>query len=400
MDAFFAGVEIRSDPRFVDKPLVVGGGPGPRGVVTAASYPARVFGVHAGMSLGEARRLCPDLLFVPVDPAKMVHESLAVLALLDRLCPRVEPASIDEAYLDFGRVPLREWPTRALALGERVRDAVRDERGLSASVGLAPNKLQAKMASPRNKPGGVTVVPPGTFALRFGGSPVGEIPGVGPKTVEALATLGIRTVADLAAADEHTLRGRFGIHGADLVGTGRGDDPRRVLTRDEEPDAKSAGHETTFGHDVADARFLRATLWLLADRVGRRLRRADARAATVCVTYRIERKRFTRQRRLTEPTDQAVVLARVGWDLLERERRGRALRLLGISGADLVRGGGSGDLLVEDRRRRTVVATGDRLRDRFGENALVPAGSLLDARRTRRAGGASLGWNPLRRGKA
>ncbi len=377
MDAFFASVETRSDPRLAGLPLAVGGGPGNRGVVTTASYPARVFGVKSGMAMAQAVRLCPQILVLPVDPPKYVHESLEVLAVLDRFSPRVEPASIDEAYLELEPVPVSEWERRAAAAGHAVREAVLAARGLSCTVGAAANKLQAKMVSARAKPAGVGVLPPERFAEVFGPSEVGVIPGVGPRTVEFLRGLGIVTVRDLVTAPPERLRRGFGRWEGLLQGHARGEDGCSVVAAGEALPPRSAGHETTFAQDVADPRYLRATVWLLADRVARRLRLHRFTARTVAVRFKVGRSRYSRQRALPEPTDRARVLAVRAWDLLEPARRGRALRLLGVAGMNLTGGSEPALLFEEDRRDRALVRAGDRLRDRFGEGALLPAGVFL-----------------------
>lgn len=372
MDAFFASVEVRSDPRLAGRALVVGGGPGGRGVVTTASYPARRFGIGAGMSLAEARRRCPGLLVLPVRPAQYVHESIAVLDVLDRLSPRVEAASIDEAYVELGwRSPV-VWHEEARVWGERIRSEIHAARGLPASVGAAVNKLQAKMASPLAKPDGLAVLDPVAFRERFAGEPVGRIPGVGPRSVEALRGLGIHTVGDLAASRPDRLAGVFGRGARDLVHHARGRDGRGVIAAEETPAARSAGHETTFARDVADPDALRATLWLLADRVARRLRRGRQQATVGAVRFKVGRKRFSRQRTLAEPTQDGRVLARVAWSLLEPARAGRALRLLGVAGMRLRPACGPEPLFEDDRRGRRLTGVEDRLRDRFGESILLP----------------------------
>jgi DNA polymerase-4 len=384
MDAFFASVEIRSDPRLRDQPVAVGGGPGDRGVVTAASYPARRFGIHAGMSASEARNHCPALIFVPVDPAKMIHESLQVLAVLDGISPRVEPASIDEAYLEFPPSPAHQWLDRARALADHAQRAVLRERGLTCSVGAGVNKLHAKMASSVNKPHGSYLVPLGGFLNGFGACPVSSIPGVGPKSTEVLAALGILTVRDLAEADTGRLQERFGVWAVALRAQARGEGPETILAVGEEPLPKSAGHETTFARDTGNPDQLRATLWLLADRVARRLRRSRLKATTVVVRYKIGHARHSCQRGLQPPTDQAYTLARIGWDLLESRRGKLALRLLGIAGTGLVAAEGVGCLFPLDAKKQGLTRIGDRLRDRFGENALLSGETYRTGSRSRR----------------
>ncbi|MCH8026149.1 MAG: DNA polymerase IV, partial [Chloroflexi bacterium] len=179
MDAFFASVEMRSDPRLQGLPLAVGGGPHGRGVVTTASYPARVYGIRSGMAMVHARRLCPQLLVIPVDPARYIFESLRVLSVLERMSPLVEPASIDEAYIQIPGVAANRWSQTGKEAAERVLKDVRRRCGLPCSVGVGVNKVQAKMATPLGKPEGVSVLSPGTFLSVFGHRPVSVIPGIG-----------------------------------------------------------------------------------------------------------------------------------------------------------------------------------------------------------------------------
>jgi DNA polymerase-4 len=374
MDAFFAGVEARSDPRLRDLPMVVGGGPGDRGVVTAASYPARKFGIASGMSLAEARRRCPGVVSVPVDPAKMIHESLQVLCILDRFSPCVEPASIDEAYLSFPPIAAWRWGEQARTLAVRVQTAILMERGLTASVGGARNKLQAKMASSLEKPKGISIVPPGAFSRVFGPRPVSSIPGIGPVSSARLEEQRIRTVGDLARCPESQLRSWFGAGGEWLAACSRGEDDREVVAVADRDDAKSAGHEMTFSYDVADPRVLKAALWLLADRVARRLRCRRISAATVVVRFKLGSRRMSRQTALAEPIDSPQALARIAWSLLEGARDGRALRLVGVSAGGLTGSAPTAMLFPSDEKRDRLVRAGDRVRDRFGEHVFLPAG--------------------------
>jgi nucleotidyltransferase/DNA polymerase involved in DNA repair len=377
MDAFFASVEVRSDPRLTGKPLVVGGGPGGRGVATTASYAARKYGVRSGMALAEALRLCPGLLVIPVDGPKYIHASLDDLAALDRLSPRVEPASIDEAYVDLPGAPAEQWERHARRWGKLVRRDVFHATGLPCSVGAGLNKLQAKMATPLAKPFGVSVVAPGSFLQVFGRKPVSVVPGIGPRTTEVLAGMGITTVGELAQTDPLSLRARFGEWAELLRDQARGRDARMVIAAGEEPDPKSAGHETTFARDVADPRMLRATLWFLADRVSRRLRRGGFAARTVVVRFKVGKRRYSRQSALQRPIDEPGQLARTAWSLLEGSREGRALRLLGIAGSRLAAVSQEEPLFLRDRKRNKIIQAGDRLRDRFGEKTILPATVFL-----------------------
>jgi DNA polymerase IV len=377
MDAFFASVEMRSDPRLAGLPMVVGGGPGPRGVVTTASYPARRFGVRSGMPLFQALSLCPNLVVVPVDPAKYIYESLRVLTVLDRLSPRVEAASIDEAYVEFPAVSSEAWCAIATREGRRIKEAILQASRLPASIGVATNRLQAKMATRLAKPDGLTVLRPGTFLEIFGQAPASAIPGIGPRTAEALGEVGIHTVGELAACDPRSLRGPFGRWGAMLQAEARGEDPRSGITVGEDADPKSASHETTFGRDVSDPGELRATVWMLADRVSRRLRRQGFEAGTVAVRFKVGLRRSSRQTMLSTPTDDPRTLAREAWTLLERSRSGRALRLVGVAGSGLRSRRQMELRFPSEHKHRRLLEMGDRLRDRFGEAAVLPGGMFF-----------------------
>ena len=381
MDAFFASVEMRSDPRLSGLPLAVGGGPHGRGVVTTASYPARVYGIHSGMAMALALRLCPHLMVLPVNPAKYIFESLRALSVLEQLSPLVEPASIDEAYVQMPEASEGDWARSGKKIAERVQQAVRSRCGLPCSVGVAVNKLQAKMATPLGKPEGITVLPPGRFLEVFGERPVSVIPGVGEKTTARLGQMGIITVQQLARTPQAVLSPIFGQGSLLLETMSKGRDARTLVASANQPAPKSAGHETTFSRDTASPRVLRATLWLLADRVARRLRLGNRSAGTVSVRYKIGKRRFSRQRKLVFPTRDPRDLALMGWRLLEDARDGRALRLLGIAGMGLVSGDPLPELFPPDTSREQIIGITDQIRDRFGENALCIAETFL-ARKT------------------
>ena len=278
--------------------------------------------------------------------------------------------------MELPAVPTEVWEVQARQWAERVRHRVARERGLPCSVGAAVNKLQAKMASTLGKPAGVFALHPSQFLNVFGDQPVSVIPGVGPKTTSALAGRGVRTVEELSRAEPERLQSTFGCWGPQLQAHARGVDDRRLHARNEEPAPKSASHETTFGRDVSQAATLRATIWMLADRVGRRLRHQGFFAQTAAVKFKVGQARYSRQRVLERPTDEARCLALTAWGLLEGSRDHRALRLVGVAGMRLIRSESPAPLFPEDRKRQGIIQTGDRLRDRFGEHALIPAGAL------------------------
>jgi DNA polymerase-4 len=371
LDAFFAAVEQRDRPELRGRPVIVGGAGGEdaRGVVSAASYEARVFGVHSAMSLREAYRRCPDGVFLPVDGRRYQAASREVMTILRRFTPLVEPISIDEAFLDvtasaalFGDGP---------AIARQIKDAIRAEVGLTASVGVARTKLVAKIGSDLRKPDGLVVVPPGAEAAFLAPLPIGRLWGVGEKTAAALGEYAVRTIGDLAALPVDLVVRRFGKHGASLIDRARGIDSDPV--HDGDP-AKSVGHEHTFDVDTSDREVIERTLLAMSDGVAGRLRSAGVRAGTIAVKIRDSAFRtITRQRTLAEPTDLTEPIYRAALELAQPEIRGMRVRLLGVTASNL----GEREQLAMfesgEPRRRQAVEAADRLRRRYGERAVTRA---------------------------
>ncbi len=369
LDAFFAAIEQRDRPELRGRPVVVGGGPGDRGVVSTASYEARRFGIHSAMPLRTAGALCPDAVFVPVDGRKYAAVSREVMAILRRFTPQVEPVSIDEAFLDV-------TASRALfgdgeAVGRRIKAAIADDLGLTASVGVATTKLVAKVASDLRKPDGLVVVPPGSEAAFLAPLPVGRLWGVGPQTAAALREHGVRTIGDLAALPVDVLVRRLGRHGASLHERALGVDPDPVDAGDP---AKSIGHEHTFDVDTADREVIERTLLAMADGVAGRLRSAGLRAGTVTVKIRDDTFRtVTRQRPLVPPTDMAEPIWRAALELARPELRGIRVRLVGVTASHLAEPEQLGLFAADDDRRRRATEAADVIRRRYGERAVTRA---------------------------
>ena len=370
LDAFFASVEQRDRPELRGKPVIVGGGgPNDRGVVSAASYEARRFGVHSAMSLREAGRRCPDGIFVPVDGRRYQAASRDVMAVLRRYTPLVEPISIDEAFLDVtGSAGLFG---DGATIAERIKASVREEVGLTASVGVATNKLVAKVASDLRKPDGLVVVAPGEEAAFLAPLPISRLWGVGERTGAALADFGVRTIGDLAALPPDVVIRRFGKHGASLVDRARGIDADPIHEGDP---AKSVGHEHTFDVDTSDREVIERTLLAMSDGVAGRLRSAGVRAGTVAVKIRDSSFRtITRQRTLAEPTDMTEPIYRVALELARPEIRGIRVRLLGVTASSL----GDREQLAmfsdEDPKRRRAIEAADAVRRRYGGDAVTRA---------------------------
>lgn len=375
MDAFFAAVEVRANPRLQGLPLLVGGGPSGRGVVTTASYPARKFGIRSGMSLREALARCPGAVCVPVDPARYVSASEVLLKLFERFTPAVEPASIDEAFLDLGGLGLD--PPRCLDLARRIKRMVLDQERLTCSIGLGRNKLQAKMATRLRKPDGLTQLLPGDFERIFWPRPTGELWGIGPETAGRLARLGIRTIGQLARADERSLQRCFGIAGRVVVRMARGEGGGPVVPYYAGVPARSMGHEITLPRDEPELERLERHLLLLCDKLARRLRRENSAGHTVILKLKwSDRSLITRQVALADATDEERVLLAHARRLLRQNLGGRAARLIGVSAGHLVSRRHVYPLFPGDRRYRNLVEARDRLRNRFGERALLPAGVM------------------------
>jgi DNA polymerase IV len=367
LDAFFAAVEQRDRPELRGKPVIVGGDPRGRGVVSAASYEARRFGVHSAMSLREAVRRCPNGVFLPVDGRRYQQASRDVMAVLRRFTPQVEPISIDEAFLDVTGSRGLFGDGRSIATA--IKAAVREDVGLTASVGVASTKLVAKIASDLQKPDGLVVVEPGEEAAFLAPLPISRLWGVGQKTATALADYGVRTIGDLAALSPDLLVRRFGKHGGSLASRARGVDDDPVHEGDP---AKSVGHEHTFDSDTSDREVIERTLLAMSDGVAGRLRSAGVRASTIAVKIRDSSFRtITRQRTLPEPTDLTDPIFRAAVELARPEVRGIRVRLLGVTASNLGDREQLGLFPSDDPRRRAAIEAADTIRRRYGERAVT-----------------------------
>ena len=332
LDAFYAAVEVLENHELAGKPLLIGGRPEDRGVVATASYPARAFGVRSAMPMARALALCPEAIVLPARHGLYQDYSQQVMAILHETSQLVEQVSIDEAYLDLTDQVVA-WE-EGIEVAQGLQRRIKEEIGLSASLGVASNKLVAKVASDRDKPGGLTVVPPGEEAAFLAPLPVRVLWGVGPVTAEKLAEMGVTTVAGLSRLPEDVLRDRFGRHGMAMAGMARGVDERPVVT---EHEPKSVSQEITFSRDLTDPEALRRQLWALSQGVARRLERKGLAAETVAIKLRYsDFVTLTRQMRLSVPTGDEREIYRVALVLLRRAwQRGRPVRLLGVAGRGL-----------------------------------------------------------------
>lgn len=383
MDAFYAAVEQHDNPALMGRPVIVGGDPGSRGVVSTCSYEARAFGVRSAMPLREAARRCPHGAFVPVRMARYVEVSRQVFAILDRYSPLVEPLSLDEAFLDATGCERLFGP--AVCMARRIVAEIREQLGLTASVGIAPNKFLAKIASDLRKPGGFVVVRPGEEEAFLADLPVGRLWGVGPKTEEQLRRMGIATIGALRGVPRQALAAAFGEAGSQLYELCRGRDDRPVSPGEA---AKSIGQEITFQEDTADREFLAATLLLLADRVARRARRSGVRGRTIVLKLRDQDFRTcTRRQTLISPTDREEEIYAAAKELAAKIAWGGGkVRLLGVALANLVASGSGrqGTLFAMDGDSRLdrLHEAVDWVRERYGEDALVRAAVLRRKRTT------------------
>jgi DNA polymerase IV len=386
MDAFFVSVEELFDPSLKGKPVVVGGKANERGVVSAASYAARKFGVHSAMPLRTAYKLCPQAIFVPGHPERYREYSQRVYELLQSFSPAVEMASIDEAYMDMTGTERLHGPALRAAhlLHEKIGRAIR----LNCSIGIARSRLVAKIASDQAKPNGILFVAPGVEARFLAPLEVRKIPGVGKMTEKNLHAIGIRRIEDLAAMDEGELKRRFGKWGLALAGKAQGEDAGGWFDQEigERGDPKSISHEHTFGVDTVDAAQVESTLVHLAEKVARRLREHALAARTLQLKLRYtDFTTITRAQTLAAPTqldvdliDEARRLLRSNWD------RAQAVRLIGVHVSGFEQQAQM-NLLEGARSERWTQAlkAADELRDRFGEAAVSLGGGLRGRYRER-----------------
>ncbi len=370
MDAFYAAVEQRDRPELRGRPVVVGG-LGGRGVVSTASYEARPFGVHSAMPIGKARRLCPHAIFLPPDFKRYGEASDRVMEVFARFSPLVEPLSLDEAFLDMTGAEGLFGPPEAMA--RRLKAEVREATsGLTVSVGVAPTKFVAKVASDHRKPDGLTVVEPDQVLSFLHPLPVARLWGAGPKTQAELAKLGLETIGDVARADRSWLVKRLGAFGEHIHRLSLGQDDRPVET---EREAKSVGAEYTLEEDIVGEAAIRPHLRRSAGRVARRMRKEGLLASGLRVKLKTAGFRLlTRQCRLPSPTDSERALETAALELLGQFDLEVPMRLVGLAAFDLSAGGAGTQaaLFEEDGRekRRTAEKTVDLLRERFGKGAV------------------------------
>lgn len=380
MDAFFVSVEELFDPSLKGKPVVVGGRPNERGVVSACSYEARKFGVHSAMPLRTAYKLCPDAVFVDGHPDRYRECSHQVFAVLQRFSPKVSMASIDEAYLDMtGTEKLLGPPLKA---AHDLHQEMKRGTQLNCSIGIASSRMVAKVCSDQAKRNGILYIVPGMEARFLAPLPVEKIPGVGKVTTKSLHDLGIRYVGDLTKLDERFLAERFGKWGMAMAGKARGEDAGGWYDEEigESDQPKSISHEHTFNEDTANQEQLEMTLARLSEMVGRRLRENGLHARTIQLKLRYsDFSTFTRAHSLASATQIDTEIFGEIRELFRRNwKRGAAIRLLGVHTSGFDESEGQLGLIDGERHEKwsKALSAADKLRDKFGESAVSLASGM------------------------
>ncbi len=397
MDAFFAAVEIRNNPRLKGLPVMVGGGIGQRGVVSTCSYKARKYGVHSGMSTVKAKQLCPDGVFISAGLGGYVYASACLQKIFEKYTPIVEPCSVDEAFLDITGAYRPYGGPVELVLA--MKQEIAAKLNLTCSVGISPAKYLAKMASGLNKPNGLTVMDQSKFKEVFFPQSVKELWGIGESTTRTLAGEGIFTVGELAEARPEFLKRLFGVNGYGLSDMSRGIDDSPVLRYREMPNDKSMSHETTLREDIQDPSMIRATILWLSDKVARRMRRGGYVGRTVSVKIRSsDFKTITRSHTIIRSTDRCDVIFKTALGLVPKEYGMKIkVRLLGVRMSHLERVSAGDDeddeavvhnagekvgrqleLItdVHEHRIKELTHAVDAIRNKFGEHSIKLAGTM------------------------
>ncbi|MDD5509677.1 MAG: DNA polymerase IV [Dehalococcoidales bacterium] len=369
LDSFFVSVEQVLNPELKGKPVVVGGKPDRRGVVATASYEARAFGLHSGMPLATAARLCPEAIFIEGNFTKYREFSRRFMVILNAFSPFIEPMGIDEAYLDVTGFESIHGSIRQMA--DEMKQRIQSELGLCASVGIAGCKVVAKVASELSKPDGLIEVAQGEEQGFLAPLPVEKLPGVGKQTVKVIKGLGVHTIGALSRISPRALKSNLGAAGEMLCRYANGIDDRPVLPPGE---AKSISRENTFGEDTRDHSYLEATLWAQSEKVGSDLRKKSKQAK--CVTLKLRYADFstiTRSRTLREGIDTDRAIFETGLDLLERAlaKERQAVRLIGIGVSNLVELSQQATLFAPSARKLEALNKAiDGIRDRHGFDAI------------------------------
>ena len=369
MDAFFASVEQRDNPSLRNKPIAVVG-PAERTVVVTSSYEARALGVRTGMNKYEARRACPQVIFVQANHEKYTEACDEIVRILYTFSPDLEVYSIDESFLDIaGVISLFGEP---LEIGKKIKQAIRERINLSCSIGIAPNKLLAKLASSHHKPDGLFQITDDAIPALLHDLAVQELWGIGKRTQELLNSMGIYTCSQLSKADPLFLRKRFGIFGESLKEMAQGKDDASVMPFGYEPKARSIGHSMTLPRDTSSDDEILKHILELSDMVARRMRREGlaGRTVTVIVRYK-DFQTFSRQKKLPDSSDDTRKIYLYAKAILKSMSLVKPVRLLGVSISGLERYQGELFLFEEDRKAKSLNRTLDIVHQRFGDTMLT-----------------------------
>lgn len=391
MNAFFASVEQRANPSLRGRAMAVIGSEH-RGVVLSPSYEARAFGVRTGMTYGEAMKACPKLRLVPADPSKYSHACEELIGIWKEFSPLVELFSIDEAFLDVsGCEDLLGDPVQ---IAIRIKERLWSEKGLTCSVGIAPNKLLAKLGSDMQKPDGLVLISPEDVGDVLEDLPVRELCGIGPGIEHTLAGMGIKTCGQLGRTPRSKLTSRFGVVGDRLRNMGRGidDDPVCSLEKAYEEEANSIGHSMTLTQDCADVDLLERHILQLAEKVGRRLRRGQYHGSTVSLTLRYaDFRTFSRRKKLRHAVNHGLDIYATAREILHGVSLDLPVRLVGVSVSSLEKHLSQMPLFADERKRSFLAEAMDSINDRYGDFT-VTWGSLAERYRHERV--ISPAWRP------
>ncbi len=390
MDAYFAQVEQRKNPALRCKPIAVIGSK-KRTVILSPSYEARAYGVKTGLRVPEATGLCPELIFVEADNAAYTELAGKLFDIYYQFTDQVEVYSIDEVFLDVtGSIRLFD---SAEAIAREIKERIRQEFSLTCSVGVAPNKLLAKLASNMKKPDGLVIIRPEEVSRVLKGLPVGELWGIGSHLTKALNEMGITTCGELGRCDVEQLRVRFGVLGERLSQMGRGEDASPVIPLGREADPKSIGHSMTFERDLKDIEEIKRYILQLSEKVGVRARKGGFMAREVALTIRYsDFETFTRQRKLKDAINQDLEIYYAAEQILDEQKLVRPVRLLGVRASDLSRGSAQQlNLFTKAERKTQLTKAVDKIKERFGDEAIMHAELL---RRYRHPGVISPAWRP------
>lgn len=376
MDAFFSSIEELSNPALKGKSVIICGDPYKRSVVSTASYEARKYGVKSGMPVTKARKLCPNGIFIKGDARKYVYTSIQILKTLREFTPFVEPFSVDEAFLEFKDIDFDD----AYEIGISIKQRIREVHSLTCSVGIASNKIIAKMASDLKKPDGLTIIRDGEFLKFFSGFDVETLWGIGPKTARRLRAIGIKKIGELSRFPPEYLVKIFGENGRNLWFLANGVDHSPVIPYYIGIEPKSIGHEYTFPEDSSEMNALLSTLLRLVEQSCRRLRKQGYLCDIVMIKIRTsDFKTITRQRKLDFPTNRDELILYTARDLFINNWKNRMIRLLGVSLKGLIQAKNfsSEPIFPLEKRRMVFTSVIDSIRDRFGEDSVKRCASIF-----------------------